>query len=431
MEDASGVVLDLYYDLKMKFDDFYFQDEFTFCLFLVTAQEKRLVDALYHYENSERKTTRSLFLRFSTPFIDREDYLETVLEELKYIVAKAEEEYFKPNEIGLDISLPEHLDSFEELMEITQSFASNFSTLPDELCIYVDPMAVSDSEDWSELLGEFLKASTEFDIKLFTCFLKTKPDLSTDYLDGDQVWILEPNLNFSEVTSKIAESGDQSDPQVAFRSAFTKMTISAQKEHWDKAEEAAENALSIAQSEGWEHLEISIYLSIASFNLSNSMEDQAIENYSKAVSMSKSMSDEDKDLILTMRYQSLMSRAGALMKIKMMEEARNDYDVAQELLLGAEHIILQRMEALRMKGFCDFALGDEESGLEAYLNAIQCAKKADAQALPHTTLPIIGSDTIKAAKRMGDLNLVAEVEEEMELLLGDDWYSLASNMNTL
>lgn len=416
--------------LDAQFEEFYNQYERPVCVFAVDPLEKRLVDGLHKRENTEHKKWTSLFLRLTTPFAFADVYLEQCHAELEAISKAADQDYFEPEAIGRDFVLPASFSSPRDLVVAVKAFAADFAMFPDELVLFLDPRQVADAPAWSMFCDDVVSAMEEGD-KLLLCdhrgrghlegFLGARPDV---------VWPIDVACDFSNLSLDPAPGagGEEGpDPAVRYRDLEGQMRMHAQKGRRDEAIQFGEDALAVTQSnEGWDHLEIALELEMGFMHVEWGERDAAEMRLDRAVNKAEALLESVPAVGLVSVWQACQTRAAACIHWGEFDDALSDYRRAAEVIEGNEEMMLQRMEVLRMVAECEERTGNHKAAFKALKEAMACAAQCDPQALPYTSLALIGVTLQELAGARGDAATIEEVEMFNVECLGPGWQDRAN-----
>ena len=399
------------------------------CILRTAADEGRMLAAFYRQEGSEHSRFPDLILGFAIPFQQPNHYTNALRREFQMMLEQGGEQ-LRQHKVDVPFRLPPSLDNSEHLFAYFQQFQQALHYLEGNLTIWLTPTQVSDWMAWEDWLLQLMDHGLPANVRL----LLTPPveadlhRLLTAHETATYEAILD--LDMEGAIRQMAAGGDPQAPDVRFRKAMVEMNLAAQKGRLAKAEEHGQAALRIAEQQvGWEHLEVAVHIALGGFQPGR--EFQTAQNYyEKARRLAQRALDQGHSAGVEMFAQAHFALAGFLVSRQEYAPAIDCYQRIAVQCAQSPDCAFQRMEALRMMGYCYRVCRDLPASWAAYWEALQTAELLDEQTRKHTTLPYIGQGLLDIILPTNNQRYEREIRRKLETYVGPNWEQIITEHQT-
>jgi tetratricopeptide (TPR) repeat protein len=428
------------------------------CYWVMEPEAMRMMDVFYEVNAGDAPNTPDLFFRLETPFEDISTYGSMLSAELSRAI-EGEREALTDAQMTLNW----HSKHGEDPSNRAIGFLRNFFKLAHALDLedavvvaYFAPKAILRREEWERWCFNATQLDLPANLRLMFVEAKgseTLLKLAKQY--PQRMIILRPELDMSGAMRELmSETGNQTDKGTDFQKAFFELSQSIVQKNMDAMKTHAEKAIVLSRSMGYPHLEVGVLCATANGFLANNQPKIAITAYDEAFRVAQASKnkplipqvpdfkvDESSGSIFDqLTIQVLFSKGGVFLSYRSPKyaEALSVYQQADALLediiaqkLGSDKenidfekggvLLLHRVEALRLIGFCLEGLGQGQKALETYYRAVDWSEKWTLEIRQNSTLPFIGQAMMNICHKFAMKREFHAVLMKMNLLLGDGW----------
>ncbi len=428
------------------------------CRWHVKQDELSMIDTFYQCNSHETSKTPDIFIRFETPFSNLQTYSKTLSEELTYII---EDDRIALLEEGIDIDWQsEHTDDDKNT---ALGFLRNFFRFADSLDLdeeedfvvaFLSPSQITNTAAWTKWWADATELNLPNKIRLMVC--DTEGYESLDKIvqqHKEKMLTIRPDLKMNDAIRELMnEFGDQEDNCTHFRKAFFELTQTIATKDVAAIRERAATALNLARLIDFPHLEVAV-LSVAATGFATAGQlNTAMQTFDEASRIAKAAENkplvkEFPDLKVDLPGGNLFQQLGVqIMFFKaaayiaaptpQYNKALAQYQQAETQLntmiaakgnpekadwLNGGILVLHRLEALRMCGYCFERLKRPQEALKWYAKAVTIGEKLDAEARQGTTLGFVGQAMLTICKEAVMKAEYYKIFEKMNELLGKGW----------
>lgn len=428
------------------------------CYWVLEPDATRMIDVFHEMNSRDSHKTPDLFIRFKIPFEDISTYGSTLSEFLAGVVALERADF-------LTAGVPLEWQSKHEDAPSNRAlgFLRNFFNLAAALKLgegvlvaYLAPEEILRVEEWERWCFDATRLPIPDKMRLM--FVETEGQQNLSKLakqHPERIATLQPKLDMTNAIRELmAETGDQNDKGSHFQKAFFELTQSVAQKDMNRMKVHAEKAIQLSRSMGYPHLEIGVLCATANAFMANEQPKVAIAAYDEALRVAQAahgkplvpqmpdvkVDESNGSVFDQLAMQVLFSKGSALitLRIPKYEEAMTVYQQADSLLkniisknpkfpkdnVDFEHgaiLLMHRMEALRMTGFCLEALKQGQKALEIYETAVLLAEKLPFEIRQNTTLAFIGRAMMNLCHGFAMKREFHAVVNRMIVLLGEGW----------
>lgn len=389
------------------------------CRWLVSVDERRMIDVFLEVQNDESGSVPDLFIRFEEPFVDPAKYGLTLAESLQ---AKYDEIRDSLREDGMasDWRRPAANSSDADTVAFAKalgSLQSHYQSLLSQVVAVLMPERTSKTADWQAWLQRLIR-SLPSGVRVMVVDDLLFPKLGElAKAEPAAVETIEPKLDMPAAYLELARGVGKGGPGVSFRMNFVALAQAAGAGDIAKAKQMATAALAIAQQQGWPQMEAVIQMTLASALLGAKKSAEAIACYrSASATMAAQPNDPTAPKII---LQSKLSEGAALVSDSKHPEAAKVYEESAALAEQSKDFLMG-MEAWRMASYCHEVSNQIEASWRCGNKALDAAAKMDADLRVSSTLPFVGQAMLRIAKG-ADEEYAGQVRTRMSQLAGPDW----------
>jgi tetratricopeptide (TPR) repeat protein len=428
------------------------------CYWVVEPDAARMMDVFYEVNAGDATKTPDLFIRFSTPFNDITTYGSMLSEELSTVI-ESEREDLAAAKLVLNWRSQHKDDPSNRAIGFLRNFFQLVSALDlgDAVVVaYFAPKAILRREEWERWCFNATQLDLPLGMRLMFVEVEgaqTLQKLAKQY--PQRIAVLKPQLDMANAIRELmAEMGNPNDKGTHFQKAFFELSQAIAQKNMDLMKVQAEKAIQIARSMGYPHLEIAVLGATANGFLSNNQPKVAIAVYDEALRVAQSAqgkpllpqvpdfkADESNGTIFDqLTIQMLFAKGGAFLSFRSPKYAEaltifQQIDVlttaiiAQKMDNAKQNIdfetggtlLMHRVEALRLSGFCMEGLGQAQKALEIYALAVGIAEKWTLEVRQSSTVPFIGQAMMNIYHRFAMKQAFHNTLNQMNELLGVGW----------
>lgn len=400
------------------------------CIWRLRADEYRMAEAFYYYEQSEGARFPDLFLGLAPAFQNPTQYVQALLDEFRLMLDTQSGE-LATHGVNLPFHLPTTIRDSARLWQYFSQLVEALHYLEGDLVLWLNPVQIEDQPAWEEWLIQALEAPLPARVHwLLTPMIDTAPLPLLEERHQDIGYAITPDLDMESAIRQMASGGNPQEPDSQYRQAIVAMNLAAQKGHTPKAKKQAQRALAIAQQQaGWEHLEVAAHLALAAF-LPASEQAFAQDQYERALSIAHRAYEEEHPAGKAVYLQALMAQAAFDFRSRRFLEAAAQYEKVPPLTEGEPDYVFQRMEAQRMAGYCYRQARELHKAWDAYWAALESAELLDEATRRNSTLPYIGQGLLEISLPTHHQREEVYIRQKIEAYVGADWEARIRNPQT-
>ena len=394
---------------------------------LVADDEYRMVQAFVRKEDTEAGEVPSVFFELTSSFSAPQKYGTQLLEEMvnRCLELGSLEELL---EAGMSESFIRSFENKQDpnaWLDFLAGFYHQVKELNGHIVVFLSPHESDNEEAYIKWLLDLMESGVPEGIRIMLADLKRSPRYDKlETYNPNQINTLEPHLNMPAAMMEMASEpgqGDPNDPAIKFRKAYVGLLQHNQPAQFEQAKEFARMAQEIAQEQGWHHLEVAIYMGLASIMLNNQIFEGLFENYEKArVAASKSES-EDKTTGKRLAVQAWIGEGAARIAQQDYETAMQAFQAGAPIAESIEDHILA-LESWRMAGFCAAKESIWIDAWEFNQKALFSGQQLPSDQCQNTTLAYVGQALLELVDKSGQSNQEKyKILDAMESMLGKDW----------
>lgn len=411
--------IDTMINLWQKFRD---QPEARVCRWVITPDEKQMMEAFLETTYQVQNPLPDLFFPFYTPFANLPGYSNALVAELHQNLESDREAL---EAAGIQISWqPEPTGEGEEdeayfLRNLSQ-FASQYP-LPQAGVLVAVLMPAGMGKQYGKWLVKAVRAGIPNNLRLLVLDQAGAEVLGV-FADKFPKKVISSclDLDMPNAIRQLASAGNPADPGVKFRKAFLDLAQAASSKDLAAVQRLEIAPLSIAREQGWAPMEIAVHSLVASAYIGLNKLPEAVGHYDLALQLAKKAYSTGEKSALTLAIQCLSNKGSVLISGKSYSEAANAFGSAAALAQEAGDQF-QVMEAKRMHGFCLEKSGDPASAFQVEKEGLAAAEQIDESLRKNSTLPYLGQSLLELAYRLGYKDAYAAIEKQMTTLAGPDW----------
>lgn len=400
----------------------------------IAPEEFRMIEVFYEVEQTEEGEIPSLFIRFDSSFSDGRTYGESLFRELQEIFSQEENaEVFKESGFSLpDLNLDRYPPDANSWLAALAGFAKLVPDLEGAVVAYLNPEKNDSPGEWVNWLMDLLDLSVPPKVKMMVADLKDSPlFLPVQQHYPQAIRFLDADLDMNQLLREVAThsgANPSGDPGILFRQTFVQLIQSSQPNQIEDARHYANEAISIAKTQKWPHLEAAVHLALGSALINNKLLDDALGTYDGAFIASLEARLEDKALGARLGIQAMMGKGAVFLQQMEYPDAAKAYEEAGRLGDSiADHLL--SLEAWRMAGFSNEMEKDYDAAWDAHQKAFAAGGMIKKEDQPNSTLPFVGAALLRLAGKTGNAKEELHIREQMERMAGPDWEKITDMKN--
>lgn len=418
-----------------KWSTFSIVPEARVCRWKVDEDELAIVKGLPAYESSEGAVTPDVFFIFRSPVQDEKSYGRQLIEELR---GWFKNEGALLQEEGLSIKLPliPRNASWEapEVLEFMHRFATSLSESVEleaegliVMCLFPPAGSTPPLANWVQ---KAIEAGISPLLRLMVIDLDEHPcfdPIATQF--PDIVHTLIADLDMRKAIHELAETHGSTEPDALFRKHYTALSAAAGKKDWSEAQFHGQEALKIAGSQQWNPMQVTVYMALAGAAMSCERKSDALTNYDEAFAVTEKMVATSELAAEKLAVQVLFGKASMFIAD---QDYKTAFQVYQQAVPFAEIVEKEAqteeegggyylMESLRMSGFCQLKIKEEDEAWTYLKQAWETGLRMNPNLQKNTTLPYIGRELLNLIDPLGYEQEEEAIEKKMIELLGEDW----------
>ncbi len=441
--------------LQSHWDEFREQPDARICRWVVKQDAYDLVDAFYQVNADESSDSPDIFLRFESIFTDAQSFGQALSAELSDMV-EADREDLANEGIDIPWSSDHKINATNTAVGFLRNFFHFTSSLDfddDTLMVaFIAPLTIQDRKQWQKWWADVVTLELPPQIRLMIC--EVFEDRQLDKIaekNASKIATIKPQLDAPAVMRELMnEYGDQNDNCTHFRKAYFELTQSIGGQDREGIRKYAAKALDLARQIGLPHLEVTVLCTagsglVATGQLENGMktydEARKIAKAAEPLPIIKEMPELKMDLpggniFVQLGVQVLFFKGAGLVGAGLYERALEAYTQADEELkriLSEKKTeeptdwsnggipLFQRLEALRMSGYCMEHCGKKQQSVAKYEEAVDISEKLDTDTRKSSTLAFTGRSLLSIYKDQGKKQTFNSMQETLDRLLGKGW----------
>lgn len=395
--------------------------------------DEEIIDVFVVYEQ-EAGELSELIIETKTPFNDDADeysrgIIEDVIRQYEEMKPSLKEVGFEMNWMAPEADKKETTSAF--LVRVLDSFFSCHSSMISGLGLLLRPDVIDDKESFSLWIENLLAQPISPAVRLVFIDPLASPFLEEISEEKAALICSEPlNLDYPGMLEELAQGdGSHQGPDTDFRVLLVKITNCAEKQDIKGAEEAAHQALAIAETQNWLQMQVTVYMMMGACYLQASDHATSLESYQEALGIARKAKEVNDPAGPKMEITCLLSVASVHFALSDYTSAEKCYLEAAPLAEELKDFVLV-MESWRMAAYCREKLKDFRTSYNHSIAALEAGEKMPEEQRAQSTLAYVGDGLIRLVKKARkkrktrDLPDVQEVDEQMRELLGEKWRDL-------
>jgi tetratricopeptide (TPR) repeat protein len=428
------------------------------CYWVVEPEAARMMDVFYEVNAGDSPNTPDLFFRLETPFEDITTYGSMLSAELSQAI-EAERAELADAQMPLNWHSQHEDDPSNRAIGFLRNFfkLAHALDLEDAVVVaYLAPKAILRREEWERWCFNATQLDLPANIRLM--FVEAKGNetlLKLAKLYPKRIIILRPELDMSGAMRELmSETGNQTEKGSQFQKAFFELSQSIAQKDMNAMQVHAEKAIVLSRSMGYPHLEIGVLCATANGFLANNQPKIALTAYDEAFRVAQVAKDKplipqlpdfkadesNGSIFDQLTIQVLFAKGGTLLSYRSPKyaDALTVYQqadmllkdiIAQKVGHSKENIdfekggvlLLHRVEALRLTGFCLEGLGQGQKALEKYYEAVDLSEKWTLEIRQNSTLPFVGQAMMNICHNFAMKREFHAILTRLNGLLGEGW----------
>ncbi|MCA9711011.1 MAG: hypothetical protein KDK70_34535, partial [Myxococcales bacterium] len=184
-------------------------------------------------------------------------------------------------------------------------------------------------------------------------------------------------------------------------------------------------AIEVAQGQGWAHLVVATWFTLASGQLGRQQHPEAMEGYRRAEAVARREHEAGQPWALQLVLHALLGQGSVCVAAGSWRLGTEVY--AEGALPVAEAMADRRMqlECLRMAAYCDEQRGEPIAAWDRSAAALVVGDAIAPADRPTTTLAFVGEAMLRLAEHRSLQGRAPLVEREMTRLMGPSWRQYA------
>lgn len=398
------------------------------CIWLLEADEYSMLEQFLKVESSVAASSPDLFIKFFASFRKASNYSKSLVKELNMLV-----EGYRNNEKTTGVQIKwRPLRAPAEFQKTPVEFTYNFSAfakgledLESSAVAYLNPAEVRDFKKMENWIAQAIKSGIQDNVRLMIVdFVENQQYKKLPIQFPEEVLTIQPKLQMTQAMKELALAGGSNNPGTQFQLLFIELSKAASKGDIEKVEKYADRAMEIAVAEGWLHLQVAVYQTVATAWLEKKNLERSMKSFDKAIKIAKAAVRQEDPIGRKLLANAMFGKAAILVNTKDYEAAGQVYEgiipVTEE---EGDHYLT--MEAFRMTAFCYEKKRKYDLAFSNYQKAIAAGENLDAAIQPNTTIPDSGMALLKLNDdHFNDLHKEKWINKKMTDLLGENWQSL-------
>lgn len=375
--------------------------------------QNQLFETFFKYQLGEESSSNDIYLLYYQPFNDEKTYGESLLEELKYVYTKFQEEH--PNSknwmSATDGSNADAAAFVNKIIAFTEMYPH---LKKNKMFIHLAPTSISDRkvfEAWIAACGKQVEKSEAANIKLVFTDHESHRTIKNFY--KPHFWNFP--IDISKLMENTAESTNQKkgSKENNFQQLILKAGNLLGKQKFADADIILDAAIKVAVQNKYDQGTVMAKLLKAQNYQAQAKNGAAAATYEQAVKDA----GKDKDMLV----QVYFSYGAFLLSQKQKKRALELFDEISKIAAEKNDVFLQ-IEAHRLIGQLSDSLFGSTTTVTHYEKCIALGKALPAAELKETSLPYIASLLLKKYGR-NSVKGVA-LQETMAALFSNDWEKL-------
>ncbi len=428
------------------------------CYWVIEPDAQRMIDVFHAVNLSDTPKTPDVFIRLESAFQDIGTYGAMLSDNLSKLM-DLERPYFDEMKQPLQWQSQHAEDATNRALGFTRNFfklATQLELGTGVVVAFLDPMEIQRKDEWERWC--FDATRLELPHKIRFMFAETEGQQILQKLAGQypqRIVTLQPKLQMNQAMRELMdETGNPTDKGTQFQKHFLEMGQAIAQKDMDRMKQQAEKAIQLSRNMGYPHLEIAALCATANGFMANKQPEVAITAYDEAFRVAQAaknkplipelpdlkMDESHGNLFDQLSIQILFSKGSAFIGQRvpnydaaltvyqqadvfiqnMIPEKQNSAKSNIDFQTGGT-LLLHRVEALRMQGFCLEQLHRGQHALQKYEIAVTLSEQWTPEIRKGSTLPLIGQAMMKLYHQFSMKQAFHAVLNQMNLLLGSDW----------
>lgn len=409
--------------IATRWDEFRAEDDPRLLRWLGDSDDASLLNTFLEVEDDEAGNLPDLFMRMEDPFLRPDRYGFALLDSLK---RKYEEIRPHAAEIGITAdwacppSAPGDTD-IKALARACASFRTHHADLMETLVLVLFPSGIADVREWMKWLFNLARAEElPPEVRFMILDDIAKPRL-------DPLCKAEPKrimtkvlaLDLPGAMNETASGADDGTAGPRFRKHFVALSTAGSKGDLAGADGHANEALAIAEKEGWPQMRIVVHMAMGATFSGATRYDDAIKKYGLAEKDATTEQEKGDPAAGKLRVQARLSAGSAHIAAGRFPQAGKVYEETAPI---AESIGDPRMEleSWRMAAYCREVGKDWEGAWKLNQQAFKAGEKMKPEERESSTLPYVGQALTRINNKAGKTDGAA-LKRHLDKILGEGW----------
>ncbi|WP_157758883.1 hypothetical protein [Cystobacter fuscus] len=382
-----------------------------------------MLETLLNVEEYGSGTGPDLFLRLTSPLRSPEHYDHALAQELitrhaalreRLTAAGVEPSWQPPRVVSESAPL--------SVMALATSLHQHYLPRFRHLALVLMPESVASETAWSQWVERAVRGPFSPQVR-WVCPDPIERNAFKQVARGTPrlIHTCVAGLNMAAALEEISEAaGDLETPQGRFRHLFVQMSRALGAGDLQLAEQCRTEAVAMAGSQGWRHLQVVAQIALGSGLLSAEGPQAALAEYRQAEAVALQAQAEGEPSGARLLLQARLAVGSALVASADWKHAASVYE--QVAVLAAQiGDLLMELEGWRMAAWCHEQAQSWEEAWYCGSRALETAQLMDAPARQSSTLGYAGACLLRLTELAHFSDKRTEIEQQMEHLLGPVW----------
>lgn len=391
----------------------------------VKAIDQQLANTFIKLKEQFSEEDPQFLVQLSVPFSGAQTFGWELAKELNRLMfeAKSAVDEEGPQEDWRAPDLGQLRSGFHALFASCHAILDAFGDVLDNLVLAIVPPQVTTVEAYRQWWEWACKVKTQYadewpDSLRFIVFDSTEqPFLQQTLQSHPQVMSLSATANMQAAVRDLAQAADDGTDGAKVRVHLVAMNEAIADSDLGKLEDAAGQALPIAERNQWWDVWATLLMTRAGGCLNMQHFDKSLKDYRQAQQVASQGMGHQVPGCDKLLLQSMLCEGTSLFLADELEAATKAYSRTGEKAEELDDLWLA-MEGWRMASFCAERLGEEKPAWQLASKAFALAKRMTPEQLEQSTVPFVGQALLRLSPNQ---QVKAEVQEVFAEWLGEDW----------
>lgn len=389
---------------------------------VLAPEEAQAVESFFRVEDTTLGVTPDLFLRLTAPFGQAGNYGRALVEEWVGQYEAGREELRAQ---GLDSTwqVPRATggDDVELLLETAVSFHAHHQPLFRNIVVVLWPQAVYAKGAWVEWMKEAVQRLRGEEVRLVCLETEERELEPVAQALGPKVQTHVADLDIAGMMEEVSLAAGRLDTaQGRMRHTLVRLHGALGKEDLGRATELGQEALGLAQQQGWGQQVVGVHMSLGSGHLAVGQVREAVREYRQGEAVAAQAQGRGERWGGVLRLYALLAVAGAYVVGGSPTQAATAYEQAARLARELGEARLE-LESWRMGAWCRERVRAWEEAWGSNIKALRVGQRLEEEPRRNSTLAYVGEALLRLARTPVYRGQERAVEEEMRKLLGPHW----------